>query len=342
MGPLFSINSSGKIGKNLVYKDWKGIGNVREYVIPKNPQSEAQQNQRANYRAAALAWQTDGYSNLDLMAWALYANTIKVKASGWNMFSHFKMIGINGGKTWTKLTNCVISEINEEGCKVEINVESDKTGILYLGDSKTNMINQFEGIFEVNKYIFTITGLENKKKYYFNIQNKSENESARSGVYSFKTNTPLITAISVGGEAIDRGNSAGAGYTRIDMNNPASGTGKITSIEIWAYTDLSSMEIGIFYIVAGNNLTTRSNITIGNVISGSKQIFTKDSEDNDINMDIVEGDVIGGFWSVGNIESDTSGAGMWYKQFDQIPCENLEFTPFGDRTMSLKGIGITT
>jgi hypothetical protein len=45
-GPLQSFSASGQIAKSIVFGAWKGINYVRQYVIPANPQSESQGDQR--------------------------------------------------------------------------------------------------------------------------------------------------------------------------------------------------------------------------------------------------------------------------------------------------------
>lgn len=45
-GPLFSVSASGKIANSMVYFGWKGINVVRQWVIPSNPQSAGQGDQR--------------------------------------------------------------------------------------------------------------------------------------------------------------------------------------------------------------------------------------------------------------------------------------------------------
>lgn len=45
-GPLMSMSASGQIGKAIVFAGWKGVNYVRQYVIPSNPQSEGQGDQR--------------------------------------------------------------------------------------------------------------------------------------------------------------------------------------------------------------------------------------------------------------------------------------------------------
>lgn len=44
--PLLSLGASGAIGKSLVFFGWKGLDVVREYVIPANPKSDPQKEQR--------------------------------------------------------------------------------------------------------------------------------------------------------------------------------------------------------------------------------------------------------------------------------------------------------
>lgn len=45
-GPLFSMSASGKIANAMVFFGWKGINVVRSWVIPANPQSANQGDQR--------------------------------------------------------------------------------------------------------------------------------------------------------------------------------------------------------------------------------------------------------------------------------------------------------
>jgi len=45
-GPLMSFTASGKLADTIVYFGWKGIACVRQFVIPANPQSAAQGDQR--------------------------------------------------------------------------------------------------------------------------------------------------------------------------------------------------------------------------------------------------------------------------------------------------------
>lgn len=185
--PLFSLKAAGQLGKTLVYMSWKGIEDVRSYVIPANPNTAGQQAQRGYITDAVSAWHSDGYTALDVSAWDLYALAQKVAASGFNMFTRFYVLAKVAAHTWTKLINCLISAITASGATVTITVASDKTGVLYLGTSKTSMLTTFAGTFTTDHYTFTVTGCSASTKYYFYVKNTLASEDARTGIYSFTT-----------------------------------------------------------------------------------------------------------------------------------------------------------
>jgi len=145
----------------------------------------------------------------------------------------------------------------------------------------------------------------------------------------------LATAIDVGSAAIDRDSTASYGYTRVDQANPANATGQITSVDIWAASDMSNCEIGIFYVVSGTNLSTRDNETIGAVASGSKQTFA-------VTINVTSGDYIGWYATGGTIERrDTGGSGVWAVSGDQMPCTNVTFSNYLADSISLYATGAT-
>ncbi|GAH66116.1 unnamed protein product, partial [marine sediment metagenome] len=101
---------------------------------------------------------------------------------------------------------------------------------------------------------------------------------------------------------------------------PANESGTITKVYIWARNDCTSVDIGIFYNISGNNFSTRSHTTIGPVTAGSEQEF-------DVNLAIEAGDYIGFYEIDGELERDNSGgSGYWYKVANQIPADNYPFT----------------
>ncbi|GAI98472.1 unnamed protein product, partial [marine sediment metagenome] len=84
-----------------------------------------------------------------------------------------------------------------------------------------------------------------------------------------------------------------------------------------------------------NNLSTRDWESIGNIMSGSKQIF-------EVDLDVVEGDYIGIYFTAGYICAAEPGySGRWYSSGqDKIPCTNQTFTSgTSSDTISIYGTG---
>lgn len=150
-----------------------------------------------------------------------------------------------------------------------------------------------------------------------------------------------MAAIDIGNLATDRSTSF-TFLTIVDKANPANASGAITSIEIWAVSEISDCEVATFFIVADNNLSTRDTVTLGTVTSGSKQTFTEDSGSDPISLTVQEGDYIGVYATAGTIECSNSGEiGFWYQTGDQIPCTDTEFVYIASYGISLHGTGET-
>jgi len=147
----------------------------------------------------------------------------------------------------------------------------------------------------------------------------------------------LAVDIDIGSAAENRATNSDPG-TYVGKDNPANLSGKITSIEIWfdsASGNATGVEVATFFIVSGDNLSTRDTQTIGSVTAGSKQTFTVD-------LNVVAGDYIGIHYVGGEIERTNLGVGYWYVlTTDLIPCTNQAFTFLAARTISLYGTGTT-
>ncbi len=145
----------------------------------------------------------------------------------------------------------------------------------------------------------------------------------------------LAVDIDIGCPAINRATSLTGVRTAINKGNPANAAGTITTVEVWAYIDMTLAEVAIFYRPNPGSypdkFTTRDWEAIGTVYGGAKRTFTVD-------LDVQVGDYIGIKWQSGAIERDTSGGdGVWYESSDKIPCTNYEFN-FGDNwAISLYG-----
>jgi hypothetical protein len=159
--------------------------------------------------------------------------------------------------------------------------------------------------------------------------------------------TSLALPLSDGGkdlkiqpESIDIGrgavSAAGSweGQTYADKNNPANGTGTLDTWELWCITNATGVEVATFYVVSGNNLSTRDSESIGSVTSGSKQTFSG------LSTDVATGDYAGYYSATGGIAIETSGyLGSWYKTGDYITCSNTAFSVWADVAISIYATG---
>jgi hypothetical protein len=151
-----------------------------------------------------------------------------------------------------------------------------------------------------------------------------------------KSALAVETNIDIGSPAIDRVSSYGAVATFISMDNPANLNGTITSVELYAYTTMTNVEIATFYIIGSNILSTRDNEYIGTVNAGSKQTFN-------VNISVQEGDFLGFYMASGTTEVSVYGPNWWSKLGDSIPAVNVTFTlQNSERTFSVYGIGFTS
>jgi len=140
-------------------------------------------------------------------------------------------------------------------------------------------------------------------------------------------------AVDIGSDAIDRGNALGGTYTSLLKDIPASESGTLTSIEIWASEDMSGLKVGVFYLTAEDTFKCRSAATIaGTILAGSK--VTKA-----VSLAMEVDDLLGLYWADGKIELDTSGgSGRWYRTGDHIIVDDEEeYTSLSNQILSLGG-----
>jgi len=186
-GPLFSLSASGQIAKTLVYGDWKGIDVVRKYVIPANPNTAGQQQQRSYFANAVEDWHTDGFTAIDVVAWNLYALAQKVAASGFNMLVKLKIACAVAAETWVPLVDCLVTAIGAAGAVINITGTVGSTVKLYWGTSKTSMFNQEAMVDTGGDYEVTLAACAASTKYYFYIVDETALNQARTGIYTFTT-----------------------------------------------------------------------------------------------------------------------------------------------------------
>lgn len=81
-GPLMSVSASGSFGGAMVFSSAKGVPYVRQLVVPRNPNSNAQQGVRANMSGLNKLWAA--MSALDKATWDARAK--QLGQSPWNAF----------------------------------------------------------------------------------------------------------------------------------------------------------------------------------------------------------------------------------------------------------------
>jgi hypothetical protein len=193
-GPLFSLGASQQLGKALVYFPWKGLNLVREYVIPSNPQTTAQNTHRAYLTAAVAAIHTaqaDGTNPLgalDVAAFNLLGSTRPTPRTWFNEIVKQWL----DQKVASKIP-VMFRSINPVATSGDIQMKGQMTqesgtpvaGELRYGTSKTALINtkacsktQLEGGIH-------ITGLTNGIKYFIQYRCMSPDPfiGSNSGIY---------------------------------------------------------------------------------------------------------------------------------------------------------------
>jgi hypothetical protein len=143
-----------------------------------------------------------------------------------------------------------------------------------------------------------------------------------------------MTPITIGPGAVDRSSQGAPNWTQVSKTNPAAEAGIIDTVEIWGAADMTGVVVASFYVVSGNNLSTRDYVNIGDVPAGSKQVFTG------LSLQVQPGDYIGMYCVAGTIETGApAGGGRWYKPGNYIPCANAAFTYTAFTDYSLYGSG---
>ncbi|MBA7705777.1 hypothetical protein ES703_114616 [subsurface metagenome] len=148
--PLLSLGAQGAIGKTLVFFGWKGLDVVREYVVPANPKTDAQNLQRGYLKACvAMIHYAQGLAanplvEADTMAYSLLGSLQSTPRTWFNtiirQWLNQKVAGkhpsiYHGGSAVggsTKLT------VTMQVSSPEVSISD---GLLVYGTSKSALIN---------------------------------------------------------------------------------------------------------------------------------------------------------------------------------------------------------
>jgi len=144
-----------------------------------------------------------------------------------------------------------------------------------------------------------------------------------------------MALIDIGAAATTRGQYSTWNVTQLSVVNPANATGIITSVEIYARTSLEGCRVGTFYLISGTTYKCRDSVVIGAVASGAKRTFPG------LSIDVVTGDLIGIYFTAGQLEQDFSGYdGVYQVAGEHIdPGDQVSYSLLGGDEQSLYGEG---
>ncbi|MBA7669947.1 hypothetical protein ES703_78087 [subsurface metagenome] len=192
--PLLSLGASGAIGKALVFFGWKGIDAVREYVIPSNPKTTAQNTQRGYMIAAVAAIHaaipdvTNPLVEVDRAAYSLYGSTFPTPRTWFNQIvQRWLLAEVNGEIPAIYSNGEFVDPATEEITITLFNHQTaDQAGFMVAGTSKTALLTAVaaDGVVGVHTGVFT--GLTKGVKYFFQFRPTKVADDkyvARSGIY---------------------------------------------------------------------------------------------------------------------------------------------------------------
>jgi hypothetical protein len=182
--PLFGFDASGQLAKTLVYMKWKGINDVRQHVIPANPNTAAQQAQRAFIADCVALWHSTGWTPNDLTAWNRYAGVKPRPMSGYNAFSSDFINAKVAGKTAFVLWD--LSVVSAVAGQAVVSVKTDSSITLIkvrYGVSKTAMYNTDDLVESpAGTYTVTISALVEGARYFFQVYMTYPNYAGNTGI----------------------------------------------------------------------------------------------------------------------------------------------------------------
>jgi len=195
--PLLSLGASGALGKSIVLFPWKGLDVAREYVVPANPKSTAQQTQRDHVRDAvdrihdAQSAAVMPLAEIDNIAYAQLANTRATPRTWFNeavkQFVDQRVAGKKGciykGATVTPGVDQIFIQVDP--MEDEDSGNAVTAGNWHYGTSPTALISTKAATFIGGVPQDTITGLTTGVKYYIQFRSTAHDDfdGTRSGIY---------------------------------------------------------------------------------------------------------------------------------------------------------------
>lgn len=187
-GPLMSLTASGKLGKSIVFMKWRGISDVRKWLIPANPKTTDQQRVRNDFKSAVNKYHTLDGSDMA----ALRIMTQSKPYSGFNQWVGWIRNATELTKTWVTIKKVSTGTPTSTGTTVK--ATPDKAGVLkvFVGTTAGSWTQSFEetepGGEANEEHSITLTGLTPKTKYWCTVQYpEASNSYGYTGWFTFTT-----------------------------------------------------------------------------------------------------------------------------------------------------------
>lgn len=167
-GPLMSMDARGALGKAIVFMAWKGINTVRQFVIPANPNTAAQQTVRGYFSSAVTLFKS--LLAGDTAAWT--ARAAGQQLSGYNMFVQKVCNALQAAKTWA-LLHTITSDVSVADV-LTVDGISDNAELVHVkvGTSPgvyTQTFNEAAGRVAAGAFTVDCAGLVTGTKYYYQV-----------------------------------------------------------------------------------------------------------------------------------------------------------------------------
>ena len=160
-GPLMSLGASGTIAKTITFGKWKGINTARQRVVPSNPNSAAQQAQRALMATVVAFWRgflvgVDGKA-----AWNRDATSSGKAQSGFNAYtsSAVKIAAeVADASLVIGINDASVATVTFDVANVDDGATGDEAGnfSLLVGTSPTQMLTTIDVAIVLGELIYDL------------------------------------------------------------------------------------------------------------------------------------------------------------------------------------------
>lgn len=187
--PLLSLGASGQIAKSIVFSTWKGIADVRQYVVPANPKSAGQVTQRGFMASAVSLWHSTTRNVLDAAAFNIRAALESKPMSGFNVFCKLAIAALTDEDTIIVPWDFTV--VSNSGGDLELSVElsADKVCKYQIG-LKPNVLGEAValGLPAAGTLVeFDVEHLVVGVDYYIKFSTAVADTQVVSGIYKLRT-----------------------------------------------------------------------------------------------------------------------------------------------------------